>query len=238
MSFWDILKPPAPAKSKGAAKPPTAAELAAALAEAEAEAERAEAAAAEVAERRGQLLLTADDATLDQVERELQLATRTADKAAAAVEILCSRVSQARETERQAGLDAVHREGEAALAAGLAAYARYGELAAEVAILAEAMADRCDEIEQANRKLVAAGDARRVADLDTTARPEVSDVRIGRLALWHQIELPSGTAPHDWHWPPRPPQPRVRLPQTPLPAFHQPPHEPGPFRSIRPESGT
>jgi hypothetical protein len=201
VSFWDVLRPASAGKSKGSPKPPTAAELEAALAEAEAEATRAEAAAAEAAQRRAEQLLTADEPTLDRVDRELQLAQRAADKAALAVEALRQKLVEAREAERQAGLDAIHREGEAALAAGLAAYARYGELAAEVATLAEAMADNCDLIEAANRKLVAAADARRVADLDLTARPEVSAVRQFRVALWHQLRLPSTTGPHDFVWP-------------------------------------
>ena len=217
MSFWDVLRPPAPTKAKDSPKLPTAAELEAALAEAETEAARAETAAAEVAERRAQLLLTADDATLDQVERELQLATRAADKSAMAVETLRTKLAAAQEAERQARLDAIFAEGQRALDAGLAAYTRYNVLAAEVAQLAETMADRCDQIEAANKKLRDAGDPRRVADLDVAARPEVSDIQLGRLALWHQLEVPSGTAPHDWHWPLRPPQPRVRNQARPIP---------------------
>ena len=127
---------------------------------------------------------------------QLQLAQRAADKAALAVEALRQKLAEAREAERQAGLDAIHREGEAALAAGLAAYARYGELAAEVAILAEAMADRCDEIEQANRKLIAAGDARRVADLDTdrSARSERRSDRPARSMAPDRAAIGHGTA--------------------------------------------
>ena len=225
MSFWDFLKPPAPTKAKGSPKLPTPAELEAALAEAEVEAARAEGAAAEVAERRAQLLLTADDATLDQVERELQLATRAADKAGMATEALRLKLAAAQEAERQARLDAIFAEGQRALDAGLAAYTRYSTLAAEVAQLAETMADRCDQIEAANKKLRDAGDPRRVADLDVAARPEVSDIKIGRAALWVQLELPSGTAPNDWQWPLRPPQPRIRNQARPIPG---PSAEPAP----------
>ena len=233
MSFWDFLKPPAPTKAKGSPKPPTAAELEAALAEAETEAARAETAAAEVAERRAQLLLTADDVTLDLVERELQLATRTADKSAMAVETLRTKLAAAQEAERQARLDAIFAEGQRALDAGLAAYTRYSSLAAEVAQLAETMADKCDEIEAANKKLRDAGDPRRIQDLDITARPEVSDIQTGRLALWHQVQLPSGEFPADWLWPHRPPQPRIRNQARPIPGPGSEPAPP-PSRSYQP----
>ena len=233
MSFWDFLKPPAPTKAKDSPKLPTAAELEAALAEAETEAARAETAAAEVAERRAQLLLTADDATLDQVERELQLATRAADKSAMAVETLRTKLAAAQEAERQARLDAVFATGQAALDKGLATYAGYVTLAAELAQLVEGMADCCDEIESINRKLRDAGDPRRVPDLDITARPEVSDIQIGRLALWHQVQLPSGQYPADWLWPHRPPQPRVRNQPRPLPGAGAEP-APAPSRLFMP----
>ena len=227
MSFWDFLKPPAPTKAKGSPKPPTAAELATALAEAEAEAARAEAAAAEVAERRASMLLSASETELDTIDRELQLAQRSADRASLATEALRVKLLAAQEAERQAGLDAVFATGQAALDAGLAAYRRYTTLAGELAQLAETMADRSDEIEAANKRLRDAGDARRVGDLDLTARPEVSDIQIGRAALWVQLELPSGTAPNDWHWPLRPPQPRVRNQARPTPGpGAQPPPPP------------
>ena len=225
MSFWDILKPPSPTKAKGSPKSPTAADLEVALAEAEAEAARAEAAAAEVAERRAGSLLSASESELDAIDRELQLAQRSADKASVAVEALRAKLAEAKEAERQAGLDAIFADGQAALDQGLAAYKRYGVLASEVAQLAETMADRCDEIEAANKKLRDAGDPRRVADLDVAARHEVSDIQIGRVALWVQLELPSGTAPNDWHWPLRPPQPRIRNQARPIPG---PSAEPAP----------
>lgn len=233
MSFWDLLKPPAATKAKTSAKPVTSAELAAALAEAEAEATRAEAAAGEVAGRRATMLLSADDAALDQIERELQLATRAADKAAMAVETLRSKLAAAQEAERISGLDAIFAEGQAALDAGLALYREYAGLAARLAVIAEGMADRCDEIEAANAKLVKAGDARRIADLDTTARPEVSDIRQLRLAMWHQLKVPGTTGPHDFLWPAIT-EPRIRHPlsRRPLDGAEPPPpaRQPGVVR--------
>ena len=225
MSFWDFLKPPAPTKARGSPKLPTVADLATALAEAEVAAQAAEEAAAAVAQERADKLLTADDTVMDEVERRLQLAAREADRAAAAVEALRGRLSQAQEAERAAALDAIFAEGQTALDQGLAAYGRYSGLSAQVAQLAATMADRCAQIEAANKNLRDAGDPRRVADLDVTARPEVSDIQLGRIALWHQLELPSGEAPHDWCWPLRPPQPRVRNPPrpTPGPAAEPPP---------------
>ena len=130
MSFWDLLKPAPATKAKSAAKPVTAAALELALAEAEAAAQAAEATAAEAAQRRAEQLLTADDATLDRVDRDLQLAQRAADKAAMAVEALRQRLATAQEAERQAERDTLYAKGQAALDAGLALYDEYGELAA------------------------------------------------------------------------------------------------------------
>ena len=73
MSFWDLLAPPTQSKSRRAPKLPTSNELRAALAEAELAAEQAETDAAEVAQGRAGLLLTASEPELDAIDRELQL---------------------------------------------------------------------------------------------------------------------------------------------------------------------
>lgn len=217
MSFWDLLRPTHVAKGKAPPPPATPDTLRAALAQAQAEARSTEEAAAEAATNRAAHLLVADDAELDELDRRLAASQRQADRAAAAVAALEEKLAAAEEAERVAGLDAIFADGQAALDQGLAAYKRYGVLAAEVAQIAETMADKCDAIEAANKRLRAAGDPRSVPDLDASARPEVSDIRLARLALWHQIELPSGEFPHDWHWPKRPPQPRVRNQPRPIP---------------------
>ena len=123
MSFWDLLRPPAGTKANASPKPATAAELRDALAEAELAATKAEQDAAAVAQERAELLLEADDKRLDAVERRLQLAQREADRGAAAVAALQERVREAEERERREGLDRLYEEGEAALRAGVEAYA-------------------------------------------------------------------------------------------------------------------
>lgn len=230
MSFWDFLRPPAPTKGKAAAPPPVTAEtLRAALAEAEAAATAAEALAAEVAAERAGLLLGADDAQLDAIDRRLQLATREADRAQAAVEALRQKLAEAEERERQAGLDATYREGAEALAAGAALYRAYGEAAAEVAELFRDLEQAQATIEKANRALRAAGDPRVVQDLDESARPERSAIPLGRTPLWRQARLPAADHAYSMIWPPyvHPdvPRPPMRAPaEGALPA--PPPRDP------------
>ena len=195
VSFWDMLKPAPAGKSHSAAKAPTAAELRAALAEAEAAAEAAERLAAEVAEERAGLLLAADEATLDEVDRRLQLSQRSADKAAAAVAALETRLAEAVEAERVAGLDRLHAEGAEALDDGLAAYASYGELAPRIVSLADRMLRARAAIERANEALGQAGDPRRLADLEATARPRASCGGYPAAALWSVLRLPHPVEP-------------------------------------------
>jgi hypothetical protein len=230
--FWDLLKPTPAAKGKAAPKPPTAAELEAALVEAEAEATRAEATAGEVAERRAGMLLSADDAALDLVDNELRVAQRAADKAAAAIDALSTRLAEAREAERRGTLDALFAKGMAELKAGLAVYAEYDRVARAAAALVERAADAADRIEAINRELAALGDPRAVPDLDREARH--SEPGTMRSALWVEAEIPSGSAVGLFHW-------RLsvsrNLEELPPSRFHQEPHQPGVFRSIRAEAG-
>jgi hypothetical protein len=231
MSFWDLLKPPAATKAKTTAKPVTSAELAAALAEAEAAAASAEVAAAEVAERRAGALLTATEADLDAVDRELQLAVRASDKAAAAVAVLQQRLAAAEESERQAGRDRIYAKGAALLRSGLGLYVEYDALARQLAALVEKIADADDAIRGVNRELASLGDARVIADLDNEARPRAAGET--GMALWVETDIASSTAAGAFHW-------RLsvarNLEELPASAFHQQPHEPGFFRSIRPEA--
>ena len=93
--------------------------LRAALAEAEAEAARAEADAAEVAQRRAGLLLTASEPELDAIDRELQQAQRVADRGTMATAALREKLAAAEQRERQDQLDALYATGEGHLARGL-----------------------------------------------------------------------------------------------------------------------
>jgi hypothetical protein len=216
MDFWSFLRPPAPGKSKLAPPPATAAELRDALAQAEAEADATEAAAAELARARAGQLLVGTDAEVDAADRRLALAQRAADRTAAAVEALRQKLAAAEQREQQESLDRLYGGGEAALQRGLALYGQYADAAASLARLVEQLPAVATEIEHANRLLRERGDARRVAGLDETARPEVSAIPQLRVPLWEQLRLPAGDAPHDSVWPTRrevriPPMP-VRLP--------------------------
>jgi hypothetical protein len=217
-SFWELLKPAPPTKAKGAApKPASAAALRQALTEATAAADSAAALAAELAERRQAFLLAGTDDQLDQVERELAAANRQTDKTEAAVVALQALVQAAEEAERVADLDRVYAEGAGALERGCELYRAYGEMAQQVARLAGEMAASQTVIEQVNRQLRERGDARRVADLDTAARPQVSAVQQFRHPLWQQLVLPAHDRPHDRLWPEHretvipPPSPRPPL---------------------------
>src|SRR4051812_27756450 len=189
MSFWDLLRPPAGAKANASLKPTTAAELRDALAEAELAAAKAEQDAAAVAQERAGLLLEADDKKLDAVERRLQLAQREADRLAAAVAALQERVREAEERERREGLDNIHAEGEAALRAGLEAYAEYGRLARQVVPLLLEMRRRQEQIERVQADLASARDPRRIPNLDDAARPQTGPQRFLLKPLWVQAYL-------------------------------------------------
>ncbi len=206
MSFWDVLRPSAPTKgNKGAATSPpaaTAADLRVALAEAEAATADAEQAAAAIAQERGGMLLGADDAQLDEIDRRLQLAQRTADRAAAAVEALRERLADAEQRERQADLDKLFNDGQAALDRGLAIYKKYGVAAADLARLVAELPIVVAEIENANKLLTQRGDLRRVPDLDATARPHPpGTVRVHRTLLWERAVLPDHGHPYSFLWP-------------------------------------
>jgi hypothetical protein len=217
MDFWKYLHPPAPSKSKAAPKPASASDLREALADATAAADAAAALAAELAERRQAFLLAGTDDQLDQVERELAAANRQTDKTEAAVVALQGLVQAAEEAERVADLDRVYAEGAGALERGCELYRAYGELAQQVARLAGEMAASQAVIEQANRQLKARGDARRVADLDTAARPEVSAMQMLRANLWQQLVLPAADRPHNRVWPEH--RETVIPPPAPCPAL-------------------
>jgi hypothetical protein len=184
--FWDFLRPPTASKGKPSpeARPATSVALAEALAEARTAAASSAAHAAEVAERRQQLLLGGSDAQIDAVDAELATANRAVDKIEAAVAALEARLAEAEDAERAAAIDRIHADGAAALAAGLGADREYAALAPQVAGLARRMADAQAAIDQANARLRRAGDPRLVADLDAGARPNRSSYQTLRRPLW------------------------------------------------------
>ncbi len=202
MSFWDLLKP-APTKSKGAASTPATAEaLRIALAEATTAADNAEERAAVLAQARADLLLTGADADLDEADRLLAAAQRTADRGAAATAALKIKLAEAEEAERAAGMDKLFADGQAALDRGLDIYRRYGDAAAELARLVAQLPIASAEIENANKLLVKHGDPRRVPELDTTARRHPpGTVRVPRSPLWERAILPSHDHPYSFLWP-------------------------------------
>src|SRR4051812_48189199 len=201
MSFWDLLRPPADAKTKASRKPATSAELRDALAEAELAAAKAEQDAAVVAQERAELLLEADDKRLDAIDRRLQLAQREADRTAAAVAALQGRVREAEERERQERLDALFAEGQAALQAGLADYRRYSELARELAGVLADVRQKQGVIERVQAGLADVHDPRRVPNLDDAARPLPMELRIPVRPLWRAVYLPHPSDPHQVLYP-------------------------------------
>lgn len=216
MSFWDFLKPAPSGKTKATVKPPTAAELREALAQAKGEAASTEEAAAELALARASQLLVGTESELDEADRKLQLAQRAADRSAVAVEALTAKLAAAEAAERQAELDRVFGEGKAALDEAISLYKKYEELAKQVAAVVDRIPECRAIVDRVNGDLAKAGDARRLPDLDTEARPCVSDIQQLRTPLWHQVVLPSGFFPHDYHWPASA-ELRYKFPPRPLP---------------------
>lgn len=193
MSTLDLLK------SK---KSLTSEQLRAGIATAEAEAALAAERAAELAQRRAALLLSADDAALDGIERQLQLSQREADRADAAVAALRDRLAEAEARERREQIERTYAAGEAALATGLELYRRYGALAVELRGLLAQMAGAHDAIVIANQALRQAHDPRQIADLDTAARPQTTAVRQVVPAPWLHVRLPSSVHPLNLLHPP------------------------------------
>jgi hypothetical protein len=91
-----------------------------------AEAERAEALAAHdrLQARRAELLLDGDDRSLDAVERDIAQAQRQVDRIDLLTIQAQERLNEAEAAERRAGLDRLHAEAEAKLAAGVAIYSK------------------------------------------------------------------------------------------------------------------
>jgi hypothetical protein len=185
-----------------ATKAPSSAELREALARAEAERAEAVAALDRLQARRAELLLDADDRALDAIEREIAQAQRQADR----LDLLAvqgqERLREAEEAERQAELDRLHAEGERALERGLRIYAKeWPKHAAALRDLAVELGELQDRVEAVNRELLAAGDPRRVAEVDLTARPHPPNQPLRGPALAQLLRLPSTLDSTKLFWP-------------------------------------
>jgi hypothetical protein len=183
-------------------QPATSATLRDAITAAQAEAKAAAARLEALAAKRAEALLAEDDWVLDRIERDLQLATRTADRADLATAELQRRLAQAEAEENRAELDAVHQAGTAALARGVTLVTRtYPSLAAKMTALAEELVELEARIAQANKKLERAGDPRRVAAIDPTARPSEPG-GYAQAPLVQQLRLPAVQDGLKMLWPP------------------------------------
>jgi hypothetical protein len=189
---------------RGDDQPTSAAALRDAIGKAQAEAKAAAARLEALAAKRAEALLTDDDRVLDRIERDLQLATRAADRADLTTAELQRRLAQAAAEENRAELDQVHEVGAAARERGVVLVTKtYPPLAAKLTALAEELVELEAKIAEANTKLERAGDPRRVADIDATARParpEWGGFRPARLV--EQLRLPSAQDGLTMAWPP------------------------------------
>jgi hypothetical protein len=183
-------------------KAPGSAQLRAALAQAEAERAAAVAALDRLQARRAELLLDADDHALDVVERDIAQAQRQADRLDLLIVQAGERLREAEEAERRAELDRIHAEGEKALERGLAIYAKlWPKHAAALRDLAHELGELQDRLDAVNRELLAAGDPRRLPEIDRAARPSPPDDPLRGPALVQLLRLPSTVSPTKLYWP-------------------------------------
>jgi hypothetical protein len=185
-------------------QPATSATLRAAIGKAQAEAREAAARLEALAAKRAEALLAEDDRVLDRIERDLQLATRAADRADLATAELQRRLAQAEADENRAELDAAHEVGVGALRRGVELITKtYPPLAVKLKGLAEELVDLEARIAQANEQLERAGDPRRVAAIDATARPRLPEPGgYAPAPLVQQLRLPSVQDGLKMLWPP------------------------------------
>jgi hypothetical protein len=189
------------------AKPPTSAQLREALSVAEAERAEALAAHDRLQARRAELLLDGDDRSLDAVERDIAQAQRQVDRIDLLTIQAQERLNEAEAAERRAGLDQLHAEAEAKLAAGVAIYSKqWPKHAHALRALALELERLQEEIDEANQKLLRAGDPRQVGEIDRAARPSAPDQPLRGAEPWRGLRLPSTVAadrmfyPHQDCW--------------------------------------
>lgn len=193
MRFLKLLKSPEPTSS-------------ATVREALAEATEASLAAGrrveDLVEQRRRALLD-DEADLDTIERQLQLAQRDADRADLAAAELKERLAAAEQAEQQAVRDKAYDQAEQARLRAVELITRtYPLQAARLKVMADELLVLEVTITEANRKLEAAGDPRRVADLERSARPKRETwggLTPGRFV--DQLRLPSAEDAGRLLWP-------------------------------------
>jgi hypothetical protein len=133
----------------------------------------AEAALERLGDERTKALLADDERRLDAVESEITKGTRDRDRARLAGTELSRRLAIAQQRERDERLDGIYTAGTKAQEKAAAIIkGRYRKLAMEMANLAQELEALDGEIAEANRTLTVENDPRRVADVDTVARPQ------------------------------------------------------------------
>lgn len=186
-------------------EPTTAAALREAIATAEAESRDTAARLQGLTGARAAALLDeADDTKLDRIEAEIVQATRHADRIDLAVAELRRRAEQAVADERQAKLDAIHAQGEAAVRRGVELVRKvYPKHARALAAMAEELATLRAEVADVNARLLAAGDPRMLPDLERKARPATMVDGIGQvhLAVTEHLRLPDPEHPDRFLFP-------------------------------------
>ena len=156
----------------------------------------------DLVEQRRRALLD-DEADLDAIERQLQLAQRDADRADLAAAELKERLAAAEQAEQQAVRDKAYDQAEQARLRAVELITRtYPLQAARLKVMADELLVLEVTITEANRKLEAAGDPRRVADLERSARPKRETwggLTPGRFV--DQLRLPSAEDAGRLLWP-------------------------------------
>jgi hypothetical protein len=181
----------------------TPAAIEAAIARAQQAAAEAVARMEELGKRRRAALLADDDKALDAIERDLQLATRDRDRASLAKLELLDRLQAAQKAERQARVDAIHAEGlKARDAAAAIIKGRYRKLSAELVGIAQELQRLDTAVQDVNRRLTAEGDPRRVADVDTVARPQSGHLPMMAVPVHAGLRLPDPGDSALYVWPP------------------------------------
>ena len=193
MRFLKLLK---------SAEPISSATVREALAEATQAALAAGRRVEDLVEQRRRALLD-DEADLDAIERQLQLAQRDADRADLAAAELKERLAAAEQAEQQAVRDKAYDQAEQARLRAVELITRtYPLQAARLKVMADELLVLEVTITEANRKLEAAGDPRRVADLERSARPKRETwggLTPGRFV--DQLRLPSAEDAGRLLWP-------------------------------------
>lgn len=189
-------------------KADTAASLSADVERADGEASQADERLAALTARRAAALTSADDATIDRLDRELVVERRNADRARAVATELRQRHAAQLELEARLRLDELAARGEQLNAEAVELiHTKYPGLARQLVSLARRLTEIDDEVARINADLTAAGDGRRVPDYDPIARPAepnrtTESSRLSRVRFVDQLQAPSGQTWYVLLWPP------------------------------------